>query len=64
MQRPTVKDLLKNKWIAKAKKTSYLTELIERHRKWKEAGGKDDDSDSDDSDKVYVPPVVGPVFGV
>ena len=50
-QRPTTKDLLKTKFILKAKKTSYLVELIERYRKWKEAGGKDDSSSDDDSDK-------------
>jgi serine/threonine-protein kinase 24/25/MST4 len=50
-QRPTVKDLLKHKFIAKAKKNSYLMELIERYRKWKEGGGKDDSDDDSDSDK-------------
>ena len=46
-QRPTVAELLKHKFIAKAKKTSFLVELIERYRKWKEGGGKDDSSSSD-----------------
>jgi len=49
--RPSVKDLLKHKFIAKAKKNSYLVELIERYRKWKEAGGQDDSDSDDDSDK-------------
>jgi serine/threonine-protein kinase 24/25/MST4 len=52
-QRPTVKELLKHKFIAKAKKTSYLVELIDRHRKWKEGGGKDDSDSDDDSDAGY-----------
>lgn len=34
-QRPTAKELLKHKFIRTAKKASYLTELIERHEKWK-----------------------------
>eukprot|EP00042_Codosiga_hollandica_P019237 m.58846 g.58846 ORF g.58846 m.58846 type:complete len:412 (+) comp49201_c0_seq2:264-1499(+) len=60
VNRPTVKDLLKHKFIAKAKKTSYLTELIDRHRKWKEAGGKDDSSSDDDSDKESHEPLEDP----
>ncbi len=53
-QRPTSKELLKHKFIQKAKKNSYLLDLIERYKKWKEGGGKaDEDSDgSDDSDKA------------
>lgn len=47
-QRPTVKELLKNKFLAKAKKTSSLIDLIDKYRKWKDNGGKED-SDSDDS---------------
>lgn len=31
-----------------AKKTSYLTELIERHERWKaEGGGKQEEQDND-----------------
>ncbi|KAL1408251.1 hypothetical protein Q8F55_005057 [Vanrija albida] len=37
--RPTAKDLLKHKFIRNARKVSYLTELIERHEKWKQEGG-------------------------
>ncbi|KAG9293864.1 hypothetical protein G9A89_019202 [Geosiphon pyriformis] len=33
-QRPSAKDLLKHRFIRNAKKTSFLTELIERHEKW------------------------------
>ncbi|XP_010893000.1 serine/threonine-protein kinase 26 isoform X2 [Esox lucius] len=48
--RPTAKELLKHKFIVKnAKKTSYLTELIDRLKRWK-AEGHDGDSSSDDSD--------------
>jgi len=47
-KRPTARDLLKHKFIRMAKKTSYLTELIERHERWRaEGGGKTDDDDQD-----------------
>lgn len=47
-ERPTVPDLLKHKFILKAKKTSNLIDLIEKHRKWVEGGGHDSDSSSDE----------------
>ncbi|KAG2070950.1 Pkinase-domain-containing protein [Suillus decipiens] len=37
--RPTARELLKQKFVRMAKKTSYLTELIERHERWKAEGG-------------------------
>uniref|UniRef100_A0A4W5JLZ7 non-specific serine/threonine protein kinase n=1 Tax=Hucho hucho TaxID=62062 RepID=A0A4W5JLZ7_9TELE len=49
--RPTAKELLKHKFIVKnAKRTSYLTELIDRLKRWKAEGHSDGDSSSDDSD--------------
>eukprot|EP00047_Mylnosiga_fluctuans_P012356 m.25567 g.25567 ORF g.25567 m.25567 type:complete len:419 (+) comp4182_c0_seq1:1610-2866(+) len=49
-QRPTAKDLLKHKFITKAKKNSYLLDLIDRRDKWLaeqkkglEANAADDD---------------------
>ncbi|MGH0158195.1 UNVERIFIED_CONTAM: hypothetical protein FKN15_040460 [Acipenser sinensis] len=49
--RPTAKELLKHKFIAKNfKKTSYLTELIDRFKRWKAEGHSDEDSSSDESD--------------
>lgn len=40
MKRPTARDLLKHRFIRTAKKASYLTELIERHEKWKLGHGE------------------------
>ncbi|KAG8723487.1 putative protein serine/threonine kinase [Ceratobasidium sp. 395] len=37
--RPTARELLKHKFVKLAKKTSYLTELIERHERWRAEGG-------------------------
>ncbi|EJC98668.1 Pkinase-domain-containing protein [Fomitiporia mediterranea MF3/22] len=50
-QRPSARELLKHKFVRMAKKTSYLTELIERHERWKAEGGErteDDDVADDD----------------
>ncbi|KAF7784262.1 hypothetical protein Agabi119p4_427 [Agaricus bisporus var. burnettii] len=38
--RPTARELLKHKFIRMAKKTNYLTELIDRHERWKAEGGE------------------------
>ncbi|XP_033473291.1 serine/threonine-protein kinase 24a [Epinephelus fuscoguttatus] len=49
--RPTAKELLKHKYIVRhAKKTSYLTELIDRYKKWKLQQSRDGSS-SDESDE-------------
>ncbi|TGJ84476.1 hypothetical protein E0Z10_g4262 [Xylaria hypoxylon] len=42
--RPAAKELLKHPFIRKAKKTTYLTELIERYQRWS-ATHKSDDED-------------------
>uniref|UniRef100_A0A673BB95 non-specific serine/threonine protein kinase n=1 Tax=Sphaeramia orbicularis TaxID=375764 RepID=A0A673BB95_9TELE len=49
--RPTAKELLKHKFIIKhCKKTSYLSELIDRFRRWKEEGHSDSSSDESDGE--------------
>ncbi|PBL00249.1 Pkinase-domain-containing protein [Armillaria gallica] len=46
--RPSARDLLKHKFVRMAKKTSYLTELIERHERWRaDGGGRIDDEEQD-----------------
>ncbi|EFW99785.1 ste20-like serine/threonine-protein [Grosmannia clavigera kw1407] len=51
-ERPTARDLLRHPFIRRAKKTSYLTELIERHSRWyathKNSNGGDEDAEDDD----------------
>ena len=47
-ERPTARDLLRHPFIRRAKKTSYLTELIERHSRWSATHkSTDDDEDND-----------------
>ncbi|XP_062521732.1 serine/threonine-protein kinase 25-like isoform X2 [Corticium candelabrum] len=42
--RPTAKELLKHRFVVKAKKTSCLADLIEKHHRWKTENAKDDSS--------------------
>lgn len=46
-RRPSARELLKHPFVRRAKKTSYLTELIERYERWA-INHKGDDNDSDD----------------
>ncbi|KAF8453945.1 hypothetical protein BGX38DRAFT_1268183 [Terfezia claveryi] len=46
--RPTAKELLRHPFVRKAKKTYYLTELIERHERWVMENGSKEDDDEDD----------------
>uniref|UniRef100_A0A671KBP5 non-specific serine/threonine protein kinase n=1 Tax=Sinocyclocheilus anshuiensis TaxID=1608454 RepID=A0A671KBP5_9TELE len=52
--RPTAKELLKHKLIVRyAKKTSYLTELIDRYKRWKAEQSRAESS-SDESDSYLI----------
>lgn len=47
--RPSAKELLKHPFVRRAKKTTYLTELIERHERWQTLhGDEESDEGSDD----------------
>lgn len=49
-ERPSAKELLKHPFVRRAKKTTYLTELIERHERWQAVhGDQSSDDESDDS---------------
>lgn len=54
-ERPTAREMLKHPFIRRAKKTTYLTELIERHTRWA-ATQKHDDEENWDSNDGYQSP--------
>lgn len=55
-ERPSAKDLLKHPFVRKAKKTTYLTELIERHERYMARHPKkDSESEDDDEDRSSGP---------
>ncbi|KAH7034744.1 kinase-like domain-containing protein [Microdochium trichocladiopsis] len=47
--RPVARELLKHPFIRKAKKTTYLTELIERHSRWRATHKSEDDDPYDEN---------------
>ncbi|KAL8928276.1 MAG: hypothetical protein Q9208_001986 [Pyrenodesmia sp. 3 TL-2023] len=49
-ERPSAKDLLRHPFVRRAKKTTYLTELIERYERWQAVHGERD-SDSDEENE-------------
>lgn len=73
-ERPSARELLKHPFIKRAKKTSYLTELIERFERWQAVhGSRHDESDeeedpapkqtSDEDDDLWDFGTVRPVAG-
>jgi serine/threonine-protein kinase 24/25/MST4 len=60
--RPSARELLKHPFIQKARKTSYLRELIDRYKSWKanrgadnsDSDNEDDEIDADDEDSVPI----------
>ncbi|KAI5235621.1 Pkinase-domain-containing protein [Aureobasidium subglaciale] len=46
-ERPSAKELLKHPWIRRAKRTTYLTELIERYERWQTRHGDREEDDED-----------------
>ncbi|KAL9096216.1 MAG: hypothetical protein Q9165_001739 [Trypethelium subeluteriae] len=47
-ERPSAKDLLKHPFVRRAKKATYLTELIERHERWRARHGNQDHLEDED----------------
>ncbi|KAH8650188.1 kinase-like domain-containing protein [Xylariales sp. PMI_506] len=50
-ERPSAKELLKHPFIRRAKKTTYLTELIERYNRWRATHKSEDDENLDDGEE-------------
>eukprot|EP00732_Lithocolla_globosa_P003696 Lithocolla_globosa_v1_NODE_3066_length_1774_cov_13.904014.p1 type:complete len:358 gc:universal NODE_3066_length_1774_cov_13.904014:667-1740(+) len=55
--RPTVKELLKHKFIKNAKKTQQLSELVVKYEKWKQQQSERDDSDDEEEEEVLAPSI-------
>ncbi|GAM43072.1 hypothetical protein TCE0_044f17590 [Talaromyces pinophilus] len=53
-ERPSAKELLRHPFLKKAKRTTYLTELIERHERWQAIHGRG--TPDDDDDRGQQPP--------
>ncbi|KLJ09233.1 non-specific serine/threonine protein kinase [Blastomyces silverae] len=54
-ERPSAKELLKHPFIKRAKKTTYLTELIERSERWQAVHGNRSADDDDEQDYRQAP---------
>src|SRR5579862_3999604 len=50
-ERPSAKELLKHPFIRRAKKTTYLTELIERYERWAVANAYQDGSEDEEDSR-------------
>lgn len=55
-ERPSAKELLKHPFVKRAKKTTYLTELIERHERWQAKYGNKSSEDDDEEDDHHRRP--------
>ncbi|KAI2635407.1 kinase-like domain-containing protein [Xylaria nigripes] len=55
--RPSAKELLKHPFVRKAKKTSYLTELIERYQRWSATHKQDDEEYIEEGEVMQENPV-------
>ncbi|VZI07940.1 unnamed protein product, partial [Fusarium fujikuroi] len=53
--RPTAKDMLRHPFIRRAKRTTYLTELIERHQRWAATHKGEDDDNWDSANSGRAP---------
>ncbi|EGO51995.1 hypothetical protein NEUTE1DRAFT_125576 [Neurospora tetrasperma FGSC 2508] len=53
-ERPTARELLKHPFVRRAKKTSYLTELIERYNRWAATHKQDDEEYHEPEENNYV----------
>lgn len=54
-ERPSAKELLKHPFVRKAKKTTYLTELIERHERWQATTASRPSEDEDEYEREPPP---------
>ncbi|KAJ9662300.1 Serine/threonine-protein kinase PAK 6 [Neophaeococcomyces mojaviensis] len=52
-ERPSAKELLKHPFVKRAKKTTYLTELIERHERWQTLHGNKSSEDEDEDEPSH-----------
>ena len=55
-QRPTAHELLRHRFLKVARKTSYMTELIDRYRRWRLENSEEEDltDDTDNGRKLVV----------
>ncbi|KAF2769319.1 Pkinase-domain-containing protein [Teratosphaeria nubilosa] len=54
-ERPSARELLKHPWVRRAKRTAYLTELIERHEQWQARHRNDKEGDNEDIYREETP---------
>ena len=54
-QRPTARELLNYAFIKRARKTTSLQDVVDRHNEWRKSRPPSDDSDEDDDDHRLLP---------